>query len=104
MRTKEEEIGRLRRLQRGQQILQEHTGKAVRPYRADGYVNLLNKYGTTQDNSDAYVYEREPLVPDIQFTGMYESNGLFAKIIDTPAEEALKHGFDLGLNDPDITG
>lgn len=103
MRTKEEEIGRLRRLQRGQQILQEHTGKAVRPYRVDGYVNLLNKYGTTQDNSDAYVYEREPLVPDIQFTGMYESNGLFAKIIDTPAEEALKHGFDLGLNDPDIT-
>ena len=25
----------------------------------------------------------------------YEGNGLFAKIIDTPAEEAIKHGFEL---------
>lgn len=26
-----------------------------------------------------------------------KANGLFSKIIDTPAEEALKHGFDLNL-------
>ena len=33
----------------------------------------------------------------MQLTGLYEGNGLFSKIIDTPAEEALKHGFDLNL-------
>jgi len=101
--SKEDDLNRLQRLQRGRQILEEHTTKAVRPYREDGYVNLLNKSGTSQDNSDAYSYDCEPLVPDLQLTGMYESNGLFAKVIDTPAEEALKHGFDLGLNDPDTT-
>lgn len=101
MSNKQEELGRLRRLQRGQQILKENAGKAVRPYREDGYVNLLTKYGTSQDSSEATTFEREPQVPDIQLTGMYESNGLFAIVIDTPAEEALKHGFDLGLKDPD---
>lgn len=30
---------------------------------------------------------------DIDMIGFYEGNGLFAKIIDTPAEEALRHGF-----------
>lgn len=102
MNRNDENMMRRLRIERGCQILEEHTSKAVRPYREDGYVNLMNKYGTSQDNSEGYVYQKEPLVPDIQFTGMYESNGLFAKIIDTPSEEALKHGIDLGLKDPDI--
>lgn len=93
---------RKQRIEDGKQQLEAQAKRAVRPYRADGYVNLLNKYGTSQDNSEAYTYEREPLVPDFQLTQLYEGNGLFAKVIDTPAEEALKHGFDLGLNDPDI--
>ena len=38
----------------------------------------------------------------MQLTGLYEGNGLFAKIIDAPAEEALKHGFDLGLNSEEL--
>ena len=65
--------------------------------RQDGYVNMLNKYGTQQDNSTAYEYEHEIIVPDMELTEQYESNGLFAKIIDTPSEEAVKHGFDSGL-------
>lgn len=32
---------------------------------------------------------------DINLIKLYESNGLFAKIIDAPAEEAIKHGFAL---------
>ena len=84
------------------QILQNRQGRAVRPYRSDGYANVLNKYGTPQDNSEAYRYEREPVVPDMQLTSLYESNGLFAKIIDTPAEEAVKHGFSLGLNNAEL--
>lgn len=104
MSNREHAILRYARLERGCKILEEKTGKAIRPYRQDGYVNLLNKHGTSQDNSEATTYERDPLVPDIHLTEIYESNGLFAKIIDAPAEEAVKHGFSLGLNSPEIDG
>ena len=87
--------------ERGREILRRKNG-AVRPHREDGYVNLLNKYGTKQDNSEAYKFEREPVIPDMQLTGLYEGNGLFSKIIDTPAEEALKHGFDLNLKSDEL--
>lgn len=91
-----------RKNEKGSQFLHKASGKAVRPYRDDGYANVLNKYGTSQDNSEAYHFEREPLVPDTHLTNLYEGNGLFAKIIDTPAEEALKHGFDLNLNNDEL--
>lgn len=74
-----------------------------RDYRMDGYMNMLNKYGTPQDNSTAYDYQPEGLIPDQLLTTQYESNGLFAIIIDTPADEAMKHGFDLGIEDKDVT-
>lgn len=102
MRTPQSELERRRLNERGRQILLRKEGKAVRPHREDGYVNLLNKYGTQQDSSEAYSFEREPIIPDMQLTGLYEGNGLFAKIIDAPAEEALKHGFDLGLNSEEL--
>ena len=96
MHIPEDEAERRRLNERGREILRRKNG-AVRPHREDGYVNLLNKYGTKQDNSEAYKFERERVIPDMQLTGLYEGNGLFSKIIDTPAEEALKHGFDLNL-------
>lgn len=102
MRTPQSELERRRLNERGRQILQRKAGAAVRPLREDGYVNLLNKYGTKRDNSEAYHYEREPMIPDMQLTSLYEGNGLFTKIIDAPAEEALKHGFDLNLKNDDI--
>lgn len=97
-----DEMERQRLNARGKQILQRQKAGAVRPHREDGYVNLLNKYGTSQDNSEAYQFEREPIIPDMQLTGLYEGNGLFSKIIDTPAEEALKHGFDLNLKNDEV--
>lgn len=97
----EDEAERRRLNERGREILRRKNG-AVRPHREDGYVNLLNKYGTKQDNSEAYKFEREPVIPDMQLTGLYEGNGLFSKIIDTPAEEALKHGFDLNLKSDEL--
>ena len=60
MRTPQSELERRRLNERGRQILLRKEGKAVRPQREDGYVNLLNKYGTQQDSSEAYRYEREP--------------------------------------------
>ena len=69
--------------------------------RVDGYINMLNKYGTPMDNSTAYQFTAEPIIPDMQLTSQYEVDGLFAKIIDAPAEEAVKHGFSLGLKESD---
>lgn len=101
MHIPEDEAERRRLNERSREILRRKNG-AVRPHREDGYVNLLNKYGTKQDNSEAYKFEREPVIPDMQLTGLYEGNGLFSKIIDTPAEEALKHGFDLNLKSDEL--
>lgn len=76
-------------------LIEKHAGKAVRPFREDGYVNLINRYGTQKDQSEQYKFVPEPEFPDELLTMYYEGNGLFAKIIDTPAEEAVKHGFEL---------
>lgn len=91
----------LARIERGKQILAEKAGK-TRAYRKDGYINMLNKYGTLQDNSTAYTFTGEPMTPDLRLTQQYELNGLFARIIDLPAEEAVKHGFNMGLKSPDV--
>jgi len=84
---------------RGKAILSKQQG----PYREDGYVNMLNKYGTSQDNSEAYNYKSEEFADDMELTRLYEGNGLFTKIIDRPSEEAVKHGFDIDYGDEKIT-
>ena len=76
-------------------LIESQTGKVVRPYREDGFVNVLNKYGTQKDTTEHYYYQNEPDVPDAVLTEFYEGNGMFSKIIDAPAEEAVKHGFKL---------
>ena len=89
----ENKLTQMDRIMRYADLIQKQTGKAVRPFRADGYVNLMNRYGTSKDPAEHYHFEREPDIPDDVLTMVYEGNGLFAKIIDTPAEEAIKHGF-----------
>ena len=76
-------------------VLEKQTGHAVRPFRQDGFVNLLNNYGTAKDTSEHYVYESEDPLMDDELERFYEGNGLFSRIIDLPAEEAVKHGFDI---------
>lgn len=88
-------ITQLDRIARYADLIQKQAGKAVRPYRADGYVNMMTRYGTQKDASEKYKFVPEDAVPDELLTMYYEGNGLFAKIIDTPAEEAIKHGFEL---------
>ncbi len=81
--------------------MEEKTCKSqVRHY--DGYSNILTRYGTKQDSSTAYTYYAEDIVPDMDLTDQYVGNGLFSKIIDAPAEEAVKHGYDFKLNDPEV--
>ena len=66
---------------------------------------MMTRYGTQKDSSERYRFVPEDAVPDELLTMYYESNGLFAKIIDTPAEEAIKHGFFLdGLSDQKMEG
>ena len=86
------------RLKRGAAII-EGTQNELRQ---DGYTNMLNKYGTTQDNTTAYEYSQESYSSDLELIRLYESNGLFTKIIDRPAEEAVKHGFDIDYGNKDI--
>ena len=85
----------LDRIKRYAEMIQKRSGRAVRPYRADGYVNMMTRYGTQKDSSENYKYVPEGAVPDELLTVYYEENGMFSKIIDTPAEEAIKHGFKL---------
>lgn len=92
-------LDQMNKLRRGAAIIEGTQDK----FRQDGYTNLLNKYGTAQDNSTAYTYEQEPVVSDLELIRLYEGNGLFTKIIDRPSEEAVKHGFDIDYGDEDIT-
>jgi len=102
LKLSEEKIQQMERLKEGQTQLSAATSQSRKDYRIDGYQNLLNKYGTPQDNTEAYTYVPEGRIPDMELTRHYESNGLFAKIIDIPAEEVVKHGFTLGIEDKSI--
>lgn len=94
---------KLRQIQSDQQQLVQISRQSERkPFRIDGYMNLLNKYGTAQDNSEHYFYALENQTPDTVLTTHYETNGLFAKIIDIPAQEAVKKGFKLNIADEKV--
>jgi len=68
----------------------------------DGYKNLMNKYGTKEDMSEQYRFESDIPVTDMELTLNYEENGLFTKIIDIPAEDAVSSGFSYGINDMEM--
>lgn len=98
---KEGGIGLQQRKSLDEYRMEERTRQIIddgRVSRADGYVNLLSRYGSQQDTSVHTHFEPEQLPSDTQLAIHYEYNGLFARIIDAPAEEAVKKGFDLGLD------
>lgn len=85
--------------------MQEHEKEKPREkaeYREDGYKNLLNKYGTQKDISEQYRFESSGAVTDVELTINYEENGLFTKIIDLPADDAVSSGFSYGTNNVDL--
>lgn len=71
--------------------------------RLDGYMNVVNRIGTSKDSSEAYEFAPETQVPDLDLAAHYEGNGLFAKIIDAPAEKSATRDFDLGVSDENVT-
>ena len=68
----------------------------------DGYVNMLNKVGTSKDPLEGYTYQYEEPTPDPELAQIYSSNGIFANIIDKPSELAFKNGYDLQIGDSDL--
>ena len=82
--------------------MDEKNAVATGGTRHDGYMNVLNRFGTAQDNGEAYHFAPETMVDDMTLAAHYEGNGLFTKIIDIPAEKAATREFDLGLSDEDV--
>lgn len=76
----------------------EEKKKKKKKKRVDGYKNLMSKYGTKSDVSEQYRFERGDPVTDVELTLNYEENGLFAKIIDIPADDAVSSGFSYGAD------
>lgn len=74
----------------------------VEAYRTDGYLNMLNKVGTKQDNAQSWDYALDGIASDEKLTNLYIENGLFSKIIDRPAEDAIAKGLDLSDFKDDI--
>ena len=68
----------------------------------DGYVNTFTGLGTQRDSSSWYSYEAEGFIPDAELGLLYESNGVFSKIIDRPAEETMRRGYDFDGIDAEI--
>ena len=94
---------RIDELRHYSRLIERQAGHAVRPFREDGFVNLVNKYGTSKDSTEQYKFQKEPIVPDDILTSFYEGNGLFARVIDAPADECVKKGFELeGIKDEKI--
>lgn len=90
-------------LARYDHVVKRQAGITNEAFNEDGYINVVTKFGTNRDVSERYQFQGEPVVPDETLSTYYESNGLFAKIIDAPAEEALRHGFELkGISDQKI--
>lgn len=75
--------------------LERYHASVANSFHTDGYMNMLNKVGTIQDNSTAWGYYANEYASDIELVNLYETNGLFAKIINRPAEDALAKGLDL---------
>ena|GEM_PF-1150827 len=65
-------------------------------YRADGFSDVMRLYQSQTAQTG------EVWIPDYDLAEKYQYNGLFSKIIDRPAEEALKHGMEYNVSDADL--
>lgn len=77
-------------------------GRIKPQLRHDGYYNVLTKYGTSRDSTEHYEWTSGSAVNDSQLADLYTGNGLFASILDAPADDATKNGIDLGIKDKDV--
>lgn len=65
-------------------------------YRADSFPDVMQMYKSQEQH-----YENI-WIPDYDLAEKYQYNGLFSKIIDRPAEEALKRGMEYNVSDEDL--
>lgn len=74
--TQKARLEKQRQLQRGAAIIEGTQEK----FRQDGYSNMLNKYGTAQDNSTTYTYMQEPLFPTWSLPGCMKGMGFLRRL------------------------
>lgn len=66
-------------------------------FRADSLSDVIWQYGAQYVDTPSGL-----VVPDYDLAEKYQYNGLFSKIVDRPAEEALKHGMEYNVGDPQL--
>lgn len=66
-------------------------------FRTDSFSDVLWQYGAQHIDTPSGL-----VIPDYDLAEKYQYNGLFSKIIDRPAEEALKHGMEYNVGDPEL--
>lgn len=66
-------------------------------FRTDSFSDVLWQYGAQHIDTPSGL-----VIPDYDLAEKYQYNGLFSKIIDRPAEEALKHGMEYNVSDADL--
>ena len=66
-------------------------------FRTDSFSDVLWQYGAQHIDTPSGL-----VIPDYDLAEKYQYNGLFSKIIDRPAEEALKHGMEYNVGDPQL--
>ncbi len=66
-------------------------------FRTDSFSDVLWQYGAQHIDTPSGL-----VIPDYDLAEKYQYNGLFSKIIDRPAEEALKHGMKYNVGDPQL--
>ena len=66
-------------------------------FRTDSFSDVLWQYGAQHIDTPSGL-----VIPDYDLAEKYQYNGLFSKIIDRPAEEALKHGMEYNAGDPQL--
>lgn len=66
-------------------------------FRTDSFSDVLWQYGAQHIDTLSGL-----VIPDYDLAEKYQYNGLFSKIIDRPAEEALKHGMEYNVGDPQL--
>lgn len=70
--------------------------------RIDSWKNALTGLGGSRDKRMSAVFERSPDLTDPVLDELYHNNDLAGLICDTFPEEALRQGFTLKIEDPDL--
>ncbi len=77
--------------------------KLGRILRLDSWATLFGGFGDVRkDKLEGASYQRSRTLSRVELDDLYRFNGIAAAIIDLPAFEATREGFDVKLDDPEV--